>query len=591
MWRPVFRCCSHFPSRLTPSGLQHSLLNRVSYLTTSRSKEYALKGFFAVKIRNSRQFTTDKNLDMEFKESSSNLLSEVTDLQRTHIREIFESSVDAVMPRKMMERVLELSKDGETLTVEGREYRLHKNLNVVGFGKAVMGMARCVDDLLRPHIIKGAISVPFGCRELLSSAGKSDQLLEPDSKITVYEGAKNNLPDKEAHQAAMAIWDLVKDSTKNDILLVLVSGGGSALLPLPQPPITLEESAELTNILSTHGATINDLNIVRKQTEVLKGGGLARDAKPCEVICLILSDVIGDKMDIISSGPTVHDPSSPHICLDIFRRLGVDQLIPKSVTHTLMKKMSEERYKKNPSDIGTPTMEANLQEYAHVQNIIVGSNVIATETAHRTAIRQGYVSTILSSQLDGEARSVGAMFAKLAKYMTLCFGYLRSDVGSEELTKAELELCTHLPKKVLKQMAAVSDEAHNVGKSVCIVAGGETVVNVTGKGKGGRNQEMAVACAMELNKIMPAKLVEAYQVTFLSCGTDGQDGPTTAAGATVDIQFVQQCQESGYNVKKYLDDNNTFSLLEAVNSGKNLLNTGITGTNVMDIQLLLINAI
>ncbi|XP_069141822.1 glycerate kinase-like isoform X2 [Argopecten irradians] len=515
---------------------------------------------------------------MEFKEDANNRLSEVADLQRTEIRGIFESAVDAVIPRKMMERVLELSSDRKTLTVEGKEYKLNKNLNVVGFGKAVMGMARCVDDLLRPHIVKGAISVPYGCRQILTNAGKSDQVLEADSKITVYEGARNNLPDTDAHDAAKAIWDLVKDSTQNDILLVLVSGGGSALLPLPRLPITLEESAELTRILSTHGATINDLNIVRKQTEVLKGGGLARDAKPCKVICLIISDVIGDKMDIISSGPTVHDPSTPHICLDIFKRLSVDQLVPKSVTEMLTEKISA--YTKT---------QQKLREYAHVQNIIVGSNVIATSAAHKTAVSQGYVSTVLSTELDGEARSVGTMFAKLARYMILCFGYLRSDVGSEELATVELELCKYLPKKVLKQMADVSDEAHNVGKSVCIIAGGETVVNVRGNGKGGRNQEMAVACAVELDNIIPTRLSDAYQVTFLSCGTDGQDGPTTTAGASVNIQFVKQCEESGYEVKSYLDNNDTFSLLEAVNSGKNLLNTGITGTNVMDIQLLLIN--
>ncbi|XP_021371829.1 glycerate kinase-like isoform X2 [Mizuhopecten yessoensis] len=541
-----------------------------------------------IKIRNCKQFTTDQNLSMDSKERS-NQLREISHLHRIHIKDIFESSLDAVMPRKMVKRVLNLSRDNETLTVDGREYALHKNLNVVGFGKAVMGMARCVDDLLRPHIVDGVISVPHGCHELLGSAGKSEQLLEPGSKITVYEGAKNNLPDKDAHQAAKAIWDLVKDSTKSDLLLVLVSGGGSALLPLPRLPITLEESAELTKVLSIHGANINDLNVVRKQTEVLKGGGLARDAKPCKVICLILSDVIGDKIDIISSGPTVHDPSSPHICLEIFRRLDVSQLIPKSVTQMLKQKISEERHTKNPSDVAAPTLEKRLQEYAHVQNIIVGSNAIATEAAQRTATSQGYVSVILSTELDGEARSVGAMFAKLAKYLILCFGYLPADVGSQELVKAELELCKYLPKKLLKRMAATSDEAHHVGKGVCIVAGGETVVTVVGNGRGGRNQELAIACAVELNNIIPAKLANAYQVTFLSCGTDGQDGPTPAAGAIVDLQFVKQCEESGYNVKKYLDDNDTFSLLETVNGGNNQVTTGITGTNVMDIQLLLIN--
>ncbi|XP_060072763.1 glycerate kinase-like [Ylistrum balloti] len=592
MWRLVYRCSSHFSatSRVSLTPTQVKRVKRISYLTTFSSKGHVSMNSRTIKVRNCSQFTTNLNLNMGSKETSSKS-SDVTDIQRIHVNKIFKRSTDAVMPRKMIERVLELSEDGETLTVEGRKYALDKNVIVVGFGKAVMGMARSVDDLLGQHIIKGAISVPYGCCELLSCAGKCDQLLAPDSKITVYEGAKNNLPDKESHQAAEAIWDLVKNSNKNNLLLVLVSGGGSALLPLPQPPITLEESAELTNILSTHGATINDLNIVRKQTEVLKGGGLARDAKPCKVICLIISDVIGDKIDIISSGPTVPDPSSPHLCLDIFRRLGVSKLIPKSVNDTLMKKMSEERYTMNSRNTGTSTSENNLQEYSHVQNVIVGSNVIATETALRTANSIDYISAILSSKLDGEARFVGTVFAKLAKYMILCFGYLPSDAGSPDLVAAELEICKYLPKNVLKQMATISDEAHNVGKGVCIITGGETVVNVTGNGRGGRNQEMAVACAMELDNIMPAKLTNAYQVTFLSCGTDGQDGPTPAAGAVVDIQFVQQCRESGYNVAKYLDDNDTFSLLEAVNGGKNLVMTGITGTNVMDIQLLLINPV
>lgn len=310
-----------------------------------------------------------------------------------------------------------------------------------------------------------------------------------------------------------------------------------------------------------------------------------------QVLALIISDVIGNKLDIISSGPTVADSSCPQLCWDIFERLGiVDQQIPESVRHVLSRRPANVPSTKTTFVTDhTFASEMNIQEYGHVQNVVVGNNTIATETAYRKAASQGYVPFVIGTELQGQAKFVGALFAKLAKYIILSFGYRPSDMSYPELVKCELDLCTHFPKKLLNQITTVSDEAYNVGKGLCFIAGGETVVNVTGTGQGGRNQEMAVTCGLELDAIMPKNVVDNYQVTFVSCGTDGQDGPTTATGGIVDLQFVQQCQSSGYDVKSYLDNNDTFSLLKAVNGGANLLSTGITGTNVMDIQLLLIN--
>ncbi|XP_048257767.1 glycerate kinase-like [Haliotis rufescens] len=251
-------------------------------------------------------------------------------------RQIFQAAVESVMPRPMLEREVTYRKETRTLCVGGKEYQLQKNVFVVGFGKAVSGMARVVEEMLGDHIVKGIISIPMGATEQFKQLKK----YLPNA-LSLYEGAKDNLPDEDSLKAAEEIHKLVSALGKDDILIVLITGGGSALLPTPCPPITLEEERQLTCLLSEKGATIQELNLVRSNIEVLKGGGLALKARPASVISLILSDVIGDPLEFIASGPTSVSTTNASQCKHLFNRFGITDQVPESVFEYLeVKKMS-----------------------------------------------------------------------------------------------------------------------------------------------------------------------------------------------------------------------------------------------------------
>ncbi|KAK3579397.1 hypothetical protein CHS0354_029704 [Potamilus streckersoni] len=510
--------------------------------------------------------------------------TEQHDMVRKDSLEIFRSALDAVSPGQMIQRVLRVinredNKESAILKVEGREYQLHKNVYVVGFGKAVSGMARAVEDCLKNHIIQGVISIPKGSREQLLAAGKGDLCLAADSKIKVYEGAQNNLPDEDAHKAALAIQNLATAADK---------GGGSALCPFPCPPITLMEEQELTKLMSRSGATINELNLIRRNIEVLKGGGLGQIARPAQVISLILSDVIGDKLDIIGSGPTVPKLSSPRQCLDLINRFGLVDKVATSILSVLETKALDK--KRDEEAVPYSFHLSNVTKlWNHIQNVIIGSNAIAASAAVHTAEKLGYKSLVLMTDLEGEAQVRGVMFARLAKYTALCFSYMPPNKGSGLLRELEIQLIQDgISKENLIKVHAEATKAYNSGEGVCIICGGETTVTVKGNGRGGRNQEIVLACALEMKNIFSEPSLEKYHVQFLSCGTDGQDGPTDAAGAITDKHLAAKASENNIDLKKYLEDNDSYSALKKIDGGQYLIQTGLTGTNVMDIQVLIV---
>ncbi|XP_078340323.1 glycerate kinase-like isoform X2 [Crassostrea virginica] len=504
------------------------------------------------------------------------------------LRDIFNTAISSVLPTKMIERALTVT--DHTLHVGGREYTLDHNVYVVGFGKAVAGMARVVEDQLHHHIIGGILSVPHGLGRTLTELGKVDLWPKENTKLKIMEGARGNLPDSDAQVAALAIKKLVTSLKEDHILIVLISGGGSSLLPLPCPPITLAEETELTKTLSQNGATINDLNTIRKHIEELKGGGLAKAAHPAQVISLILSDVVGDKMDIIASAPTVFDVSSPQMCIDIFKELKVHKQVPASVNEFLFKKSVE--FAKIPPlkkpEVGYTTPWSKFQ---HVKNVIVGNNTMAAQSAMERAEELGLLSFVLSVSLEGEARAVGELFVDIAQYVALVYNYKPSrDGGSISLVKLELKLAQFgFEKKVLNEMNSLTRKACNCRKGVCIVSGGETVVKVKGQGKGGRNQEMALAFGIGLEKArVEEEKLNRFSIEFLSGGTDGQDGPTDAAGAIADDSMIQKCELEGLEAENFLEDNDSYSLFSDLDDGAYLVKTGLTGTNVMDIQALIV---
>ncbi|XP_064633407.1 glycerate kinase-like [Lineus longissimus] len=511
------------------------------------------------------------------------------DSLKKHCQMVFESGVKSVLPKQMVFNNLKIE-DG-VMTVQDREYSLERNVYVVAFGKAVIGMCRAVDDMLREHIVQGVASVPLGIQETFGQCGKQEFLLEPGSKIQVFEGAQNNLPDANSHATAIKIHKLAQSLTENDLLLVLISGGGSALLPAPIPPIKLEEKASVTKLLAKNGANIHELNTLRKHLSLLKGGGLANVAYPANVVSLILSDVIGNPLDLIASAPTVPDSSTAHQCLDLLQTMKLEDSIPASIKKVL--RQQDEADRDNSS---LPHLKKGAQkvDFSHVQNVIVGSNSIAVKAAKKTAEGLGYTATVLTTTLDGEAQKVGVMLARLAKFVCLCHkNKAAPNSAGKELTKSEISLFSSgFEKTCSNELARLAAEAVMHDTPICIICAGETTVQVRGKGVGGRNQEMALAMGIEMNEIFPlSNLSESYSVEFLSAGTDGKDGPCDAAGAFADPSLYRRAEQEGLNTYKYLNENDSYNFFKVLSKGADHYVTGHTGTNVMDVQILLIKPV
>ncbi|KAK6994864.1 glycerate kinase [Biomphalaria glabrata] len=505
-------------------------------------------------------------------------------------RSIFQTAVNAVLPHQMIWNKLNYDKKKSTLHVDGIEYILNNNLYVVGFGKAVIGMARAIEDKLGDHMVTGVLSVPQGISRALLNAGKQDMLLLPSSKFEVIEGASQNLPDKNAYKAAMEIKRIAMQVSGGDILIVLISGGGSALLPTPEPPVTLDDMLTVTKLMSRAGATIIDLNTVRKQIDILKGGGLAELAWPAKTISLILSDVIGDPLDFIASGPTVPDCTSPQDVLKLFSELGIKDAVPQSVHEVIQRKL-QQTSSVSCSPVSQTTEEnSRPHDWSHVQNVLVGTNKIACEVAFDKSLDYELLPLILSTEVKGEAREVGELFAVLGKFIAGAFITNSTVNDLESLLKTEYKTTEKniLTKAQIQEISDIVNMAKTSDRSgICIVAGGETTVTVRGEGKGGRNQEMAVAFAL---KMASCPLPPHVKVIFLSAGTDGQDGPTPSAGAVVSPEFLSLAQTSGLDAADYLDRNDTHTLLSLVDNGSCHVVTGLTGTNVMDLHLLIVKS-
>ncbi|NXU34378.1 GLCTK kinase, partial [Drymodes brunneopygia] len=500
---------------------------------------------------------------------------------REHALSLFCGAVGTVRPAPMLKRALKLQGGRcPQLLVKGQAFPVKRDLYLVGFGKAVLGMAAAAEEILGDHLTRGIINVPLGIQESLQRAGMQEMLLKPHSKIQVIEGAKNNLPDAEALKGAAAIQELAEGLTADDLLLVLISGrGGSALLPAPIPPILLEEKEKLTKMLASRGAAIQELNIVRKTLSVLKGGGLAQLAHPARVVSLILSDVIGDPLDIIASGPTAASSHSVQDCLQILTKYNLLHNLPKSVEMVLS---------------SSPTKPTAPENYSHVSNIILGSNTLALEEAKRQAEGLGYAALVLSAAVHGEVSRVAMLYCQLIQLVCLGLASLREGPLRDELRGNLLQLAAELQIPGL-DLGEFLQALRGLGpdRPVCILAGGETTVQLQGTGKGGRNQELALRVGLGLHRAhaMGASSPQGKcEILFLSGGTDGQDGPTEAAGAFCSPGLVAEALQEGLNVEAFLRNNDSYTFFSQFQGGHHLLVTGLTGTNVMDIQAILIRA-
>lgn len=389
---------------------------------------------------------------------------------------------------------------------------------LVSFGKAAAPMAHALAGDSGGMVSRGIIVTKYG------HLGEH----RFDRNIAVFE-AGHPVPDENGVRAAKEVVHLLRQADENTLVVFLISGGGSALLVHPCEGISLAEKQEATNLLLAAGADIRELNTVRKHLSAIKGGRLAEIVFPGRSISLILSDVIGDPPDVIASGPTAPDASTYAEALAVIRKYGLMGKMPASVTDIL----AEGAAGNIPE---TPKKGAPVLEKA--ENIIIGSNAIALAAAKKAAERLGYQSIIISSVLSGEA----------------------SDVAKD------------LAGRALEQRKTLG-----AGGKICLIAGGETTVTVRGKGRGGRNTEMALAFGIEI--------ADVPGIVFLSAGTDGTDGATDAAGAIVTGDMAAQAAALGLNPRDYLARNDSYTFFK--NTG-GLVMTGPTGTNVMDMQLIMI---
>ncbi|CAJ0966453.1 unnamed protein product [Ranitomeya imitator] len=521
-----------------------------------------------------------------FSRPSHRLIGNMAALQDDAHR-IFRSAVSAVLPPRMLQRALIVRDTAGPPVLEcgGKQIPLENNLYLVGFGKAVLGMAAAVEQIVGKHLVEGVISVPRGIEETLRQAGKRDMLLSPGSRIRVMEGAADNMPDEAAMKAAGEIQKVAEKLQRGHFtagadLSVAVSGGctvlsdlsllggGSALLPAPVPPLTLQDKQAVTKQLALKGATIQELNTVRRGLSQLKGGGLSRAAHPAQVVSLILSDVIGDDLDVIASGPTVCSAYRVEDCLQILSKYGLRGSVPAAVEDVLLSR---------------PRVDPT-QDHGRVHNILIGSNLLSLREAEQEAQRSGYVTSLLSTAISGDVRLVSQFYALLAE--VLC-SYLTAAPQRPELEETLLAVASSMDIPDL-HLSARLQEMKEAGASggICVLCGGETTVRVQGKGRGGRNQELALRVAAQWHQSVAA--MQGCEVVFLSGGTDGQDGPTPAAGAVSYPQLVEQARRNGLDVEAFLTASDSYGFFSDFQNGRRLLVTGLTGTNVMDVQVLLV---
>lgn len=429
---------------------------------------------------------------------------------------IFHAGLKAVDPVNAIKR--HLHRQGDTLEIQGQRYELSTfdGIYVVGMGKAAAVMAQALEQLLGDRLRAGIVNVKVGHAV-------------PLSIIQVHE-AGHPIPDEAGWRGAQQIVDLLRQTGENDLVLCVISGGGSALLPCPAEGLTLEDKQQVTQLLLECGATIHEINAVRKHISQVKGGRLARLAWPSTVISLILSDVIGDTLDTIASGPTAPDQTTFDDCLRLLQQYQIQDRIPAPVLEHLQRGARGEIEE---------TPKADDPIFQRTRNVIVGSNILAVKAAQHKATELGYHSLLLSSFIEGEAKEVAKVHAAMAKQ--------------------------------------ILSTGHPVQRPACLISGGETTVTIRGRGRGGRNQEFALAAALAIAGLK--------DVVMLSGGTDGTDGPTEAAGGIVDGTTVARAKALGLDAEAYLRENNSYGFLQPLGD---LLITGPTYTNVMDVQLVLV---
>jgi len=440
-------------------------------------------------------------------------------LRREHLERIRIAALDAVEPARAVARFL--ARDGDVLRAGEARLPLASRASVrlVAAGKAATAMTESAAPVLGERLERGVLVTKRG-----HLGGRSI----PPAVRRLEAG--HPVPDEAGRAGVAAVEGLLSDLREGDVVLALLSGGASALLADPAEPLSLEDLGETTRLLLRSGATIGELNAVRKHLSRLKGGQLARLAAPASVVALILSDVVGDPLDVIASGPTAPDPTTFADAWSVVARRGLAGALPEAVGNRLRDGL-EGRVPETPKP-GDPL-------FGRVHNVVVGSNRLAALAAVEEARSLGYGALLLSTFVEGEAREVARVVAALGR--------------------------------------GVLAHGDPLAAPACLVLGGETTVTVRGSGHGGRNQELALAAALALEGV--------DGVSVMALATDGSDGPTDSSGAVVDGATAGAIRAAGLDPAAALAANDAYPALSAAGAQ---LRTGPTGTNVNDLTVVLV---
>jgi glycerate 2-kinase len=442
-------------------------------------------------------------------------LSDTERKRREQVWDIMSAALAAVDPAQAIRQNVSL--EGDSLRIGQRSYDLsgYERIFVAGGGKAGSPMVAAIEEILGQRVTTGLVNVKHG---YLPPEGADVQRVE-------IVQAGHPTPDEAGRRGAERMVEMLSSLTEKDLVICLISGGGSALMTLPQPTISLADVQALTGALLRCGATINEINAVRKHISRIKGGQLARLIHPAQVVSLILSDVVGNPLDVIASGPTVPDTTAFTQAYGVLQKYDLLDKVPTSIVEHLAAGVAGKI---------AETPKEGEAVFATVYNLIVGSNEIAAQAALNRAQELGFNTQLLSTYVEGEAREVAKVLAAIAKEM--------------------------------------AQSGQPIPRPACLVVGGETTVTITGEGKGGRNQEMALAAALA---------IEGWEdVMVVTLATDGTDGPTDAAGGVATGETVAWARELGLDPEEYLANNDSYHFLEALGE---LIVTGPTNTNVNDL--------
>jgi len=427
-----------------------------------------------------------------------------------------ECALNAVDSKQMVKSKVSLKDSILNVDEHSFDLRAFKNVYIVGGGKASGPMAEALEEILGNRITTGIVNVPYGSKH--------------KTRVIELHEANHPLPDDAGVEGTRRMLEIAEQAEKDDLVICLISGGGSSLMPSPRSSISIEDKRELTQALLKSGATIREINTVRKHISDFKGGWLAKKAYPATLVSLILSDVVGDQLDFIASGPTVPDSTTFVDARKVLEKHGLWDTAPSSARKVLSE---------GEKGLIAETPKVGDSAFEKVYNVIIGNNRSAILAACECLKSAGLNTFLLTLPLEGEARNVGTMLAAVAR---------------EILASGNL-----------------------VPKPLAIIAGGETTVTVTGKGLGGRNQELALSAALNLRDV--------NAVVVASLSTDGVDGPTDAAGAVVDEKSLERAAKLKLNPEEYLAENDSYRFFSKLGA---LIFTGPTGTNVNDISLIII---